>query len=216
MQIFFISFWARMWTSGLETLSAKETSPHIKACTGSHMCNPWQCSNLWGSSLGAPALLPQGLRGDWKTGLSHKMKWSLRLCAPASTGGSPHCTPLGVRYTLERHAGIIRDLRLLKKLRNSHELHCGRWINRPSLESWVDLLCEKGFSVCLEPPFNCLWMSFSWFGFRMFLVFQMLMLSYTDGKSNFKVHILCRKLQLTSKIRIFLKIGWCLHACFVS
>ena len=50
----------------------------------------------------------------------------------------------------------------------------------------------------------------------MFWVFQMLMPRYTDGKSNFKVHILCRKLQLTSKIRIFLKIGWCLHACFVS
>lgn len=29
------------------------------------------------------------------------------------------------------------------------------------------------------------------------------MLFYTDGKSNFKVHILCRKLQLTSKIRMF-------------
>lgn len=37
----------------------------------------------------------------------------------------------------------------------------------------------------------------------MLLVFQMQMLFYTDGKSNFKVHILCRKLQLTSKIRMF-------------
>lgn len=43
---------------------------------------------------------------------------------------------------------------------------------------------------CLEPPFNCLWMSFSWFGL-MLLVFQMLMPFYTDGKSNFKVHLRC-------------------------
>lgn len=111
------------------------------------MCNLWQCSNLWGSSLGAPALLPQGLRGDWKTGLSHKMKWSVQLCAPASTGGSPHSTLLGVRYTLERHAGIIRDPRLLKKLRNSHELHCGRWINRPSLELWRIFLSKRLFCL---------------------------------------------------------------------
>lgn len=128
--------------------------------------------------------------------------------------GSPHSTPLGVRYTLERHAGMIRDPRFLKKLRNSHELHCGRWINRPWRELLEDFLKQKAFLVCWELPFNCLWMSFSWFG--LMLVFQMLMLFYTDGRSNFKVHILCQKLQLTSKIRIFLKIGWCLHACFVS
>ena len=46
--------------------------------------------------------------------------------------------------------------------------------------------------------------------------FQMLIPLHTDGRSNFKVCILCRKLQLTSKIRISLKIGWCLHACFVE
>lgn len=99
--------WTGIWTSG-QRLYQPQT---LKQCTDSHMCNLWQCSNLWGSSFGAPALLPQGLQGDWKTGLSHKMKWSVQLCAPASTGGSPHSALLGVRYTLERHAGIIRDTR---------------------------------------------------------------------------------------------------------
>lgn len=75
------------------------------------------------------------------------MKWSVQLCSPASTGGSPHSALLGVRYTLERHAGIIRDPRLLKKLRNSHELHCGRWINRPSLELWEDFFKPRLFCL---------------------------------------------------------------------
>lgn len=66
------------------------------------------------------------------------MKWSVQLCASAITGGSPNSALLGVRYKLERHAGIIRNPSLLKKLRNSHELHSGRWINRPSLELWED------------------------------------------------------------------------------
>lgn len=146
-------------------------------------------------------LLPCSPR-DWEEAkrlvLSHKMKWSVQLCASAITGGSPNSTLLGVRYKLERHAGIIRNPSLLKKLRNSHELHSGRWINRPLLELWEDFflfffsfffyLSKRLF--CLEPPFNCLWMSFSWFGL-MLLVFQMLMPFYTDGKSNFKVHLRC-------------------------
>lgn len=75
------------------------------------------------------------------------MKWSVQLCAPASTGGSPHSALLGVRYTLERHAGIIRDPRLVKKVRNRHELHCGRWINRPWLELWEDVLSGAAFQL---------------------------------------------------------------------
>lgn len=86
-------------------------------------------------------LLPCSPR-DWEEAkrlvLSHKMKWSVQLCASAITGGSPNSALLGVRYKLERHAGIIRNPSLLKKLRNSHELHSGRWINRPLLELWED------------------------------------------------------------------------------
>ena len=147
-----------MQTSACDFISSKDES----ACSSAQTATCITCGNVpnvwgfqsWSSSAASPGF-------DRKAGLSHKMKWSVQLCAPASTGGSPHSALLGVRYTLERHAGIIRDPRLLKKLRNSHELHCGRWINRPWLELWGDFFFfffyrKKGFSVCLEPPFNCL------------------------------------------------------------
>ena len=74
---------------------------------------------------------------------------------------------------------------------------------------------EKKAFLCVWSRLSTAWMSFSWFGL-MLSGFQMLIPLHTDGRSNFKVCILCRKLQLTSKIRISLKIGWCLHACFVE
>lgn len=205
-----------MWTSACDFIGLKDESAWSSARTATcitcgNVPNVWGFQS-WSSSAASPGF-------DRKAGLSHKMKWSVQLCAPASTGGSPHSALLGVRYTLERHAGIIRDPRLLKKLRNSHELHCGRWINRPRLELWEDFFffffLPKQAFLCVWSRLSTAWMSFSWFAL-MLSGFQMLIPLHTDGRSNFKVRILCRKLQLTSKIRISLKIGWCLHACFVE
>lgn len=99
------------------------------------MCNPWQRSSLSVFSLcrttaAAALLLPtspswelERLK-DWFIPRDEAVRVVLRSHTHAGREGeSSHSAPLGVRHTSERHAGIIRDPSLLKKLRNSHELH---------------------------------------------------------------------------------------------
>lgn len=140
------------WECNRGCISLKVKSAHSSVQAARCVtCGSAPTYRLWGFSLWAPARLPQGFVGSLK-GWFYPTRWSGQwpsdgsarhpadqLHAPASTGGSPHSTLSGVNYTLKSRAAIIRTSTLRKKLRNSHDLHCSRWINRPWIELWKHL-----------------------------------------------------------------------------
>lgn len=111
---FYLLFLEHLYS--LQNIFKQKTKCNMKQW--SHMYKLWQCSTLCVFQPWSSITAPPRVWGDWKTGLSHKMKWSLQLCATASSvggrRGSPHSALLGVRHTLESHAGIIRDSTLLR------------------------------------------------------------------------------------------------------
>lgn len=88
-------------TSARDFIGRKRQA-RTKRCTGSHMCNLWRCSNLWGFGLGAPAWLPQGSERslkDWFIPQDEVV--SAALCSCKHRGESTQRTAWGKIYTGE-------------------------------------------------------------------------------------------------------------------
>lgn len=77
--------------------------------------NLWEWSDLWGFLFFFVCLFVPGLQRGWKMGLLQEEVASAALCSWKNGGTCPHSTLPGVRYTLEGHAGIVREPGLPEK-----------------------------------------------------------------------------------------------------